>query len=135
MKTLSLDATTRRIQTRKLYRFEEERLGGKPVLKMKTLRKLGRRVWKKHGGRRKLPPIVAGRGDLYNGRLYSYYDGEKIVLARNERRKFVLIHELTHALGCDDHDRKFIQRYCRLLRLHDPSIQRKTLQDLRMMGE
>ncbi len=52
---------------------------------------------------------------MYNGRLYSYFDGSRIVLARNERKVFVVIHELVHAMGKDYHDEKFIDRYFDLL--------------------
>ena len=62
-----------------------------------------------------IPAVVAGKGTRYNGRYYSYYDGERIVLARNERKKFVLIHEMVHALGYDDHDEAFVEKYFELL--------------------
>lgn len=55
---------------------------------------------------------------MYNGSLYSYYQRyDGIMLARNQRNIVVLIHELTHALGYDDHDSAFVNQYCKLLRL------------------
>lgn len=123
----------RRNDTRRLYRFEEESLRAKPILPMATLIKTANRIWEKDG-RGDLPPIVAGRGDFYNGRLYSYYDGEKIVLARNERRKFVLIHEIVHALGHDNHDAAFVNKYHKLLQKYDRTVNRPTLQSLRQLA-
>jgi hypothetical protein len=71
---------------------------------------------------KKLPQIVAGRGDRYNGRFYSYFDGDRIVLARNERKTFVLIHELVHAMGSDYHDDKFVDKYFEMLVSHHEKI-------------
>lgn len=103
-----------RSQTRRLYRLEEEFFRGEPLFPMSTLRKVAKRIWKKSGRSvSSMPKISAGRGDPYNGRLYSYFDGEKIVLARNERKKFVLAHELAHALGHDLHDLPFVRGYLR----------------------
>jgi hypothetical protein len=89
---------------------------------MASVHALARSIWKLSAPDGKpLPKIVAGRGDRYNGRLYSYYDGEKIVLARNERKKFVLIHELVHALGFGYHNSRFVEKYFELLvRFHRP---------------
>lgn len=133
MTKITSKSTKRRVDTRRLYRFEEEELRGRPILPIANLRALARRIWKKFG-KKKLPPVVAGRGDFYNGRLYSYYDGDRIVLARNERRKFVLIHEIVHALGHDNHDRRFVEQYCSLLRRYDSDIGRGTLGELQRLG-
>lgn len=123
----------RRVDTRRLYRFEEEELRGRPLLPISLLRRLARRIWKK-SARRKMPQVVAGRGDLYNGRLYSYYDGDRIVLARNERRKFVLIHEIVHALGNDNHDKCFVKKYHSLLCRYDSKISPVTLASLKCLA-
>lgn len=110
-----------RLFTRRLYNFEEVFFRGKPTLKMATLRKLAVRVWKDEGRDiAKLPRISGGKGVRYNGRYYSYCDGEDIVLVRNERRKFVLLHELVHAMGYDYHNRPFTRKYLELLNKYDP---------------
>lgn len=101
--------------TRRVYTWEATTFRGSREMSMPTLRRLARRVWSDLGVRRPLPKIVAGRGTPYHGRLYSYYDDTQIVLARNERRAFVLLHELTHALGHDDHDVRFYVQYVALL--------------------
>lgn len=123
----------RRSDTRKLYRFEEKILRGQPVLPIGQLRKIGTRIWAKHG-KGAAPEIVAGRGDFYNGRLYSYYDGDKIVLARNERRKFVLVHEMVHALGHDHHDERFVRKYHKLLGVYNRQVGKKTLEGLKRLA-
>lgn len=102
--------------TRRVYAWEMRTFRGAPRLSIHTLRRLAQRVWKDVDARVPLPQIVAGRGTPYHGRLYSYYDGTRIVLARNERQAFVLLHELTHALGHEDHDASFRRQYQQLLR-------------------
>ena len=103
-------------ETRQVYAWEMQTFRGAPRVSIHTLRRLARRVWTDLHVRTPLPEIVAGRGTPYHGRLYSYYDGTRIVLARNERQAFVLLHELTHALGHEDHDASFRRQYRRLLR-------------------
>lgn len=113
----------RRRDTRRLYKFEAEWFRGEPSLPMNVLQELAHDIWKEaghtghyHGDKVKpMPAVVAGKGTKYNGRYYSYCDGERIVLARNERKKFVLIHEMVHALGYDDHDEEFVDKYFELL--------------------
>ena len=113
----------RTLDTRRLYKFEKEWLGGEPNLPMKTLQELAYDIWKEagytgyyHGDKvRPMPTVVAGKGTRYNGRYYSYCDGERVELARGERKKFVLIHEMVHALGYGDHDEDFVDKYFELL--------------------
>lgn len=82
------------------------------------MRLFAAKVWRAHSVRGQvMPRIVCGRGVLYNGSLYSYYqEDDGIVLARNQRTIPILLHELVHALGYDDHDRMFVDAYFRLLR-------------------
>lgn len=109
--------------TRRLYHFEEVYFRGQPTKPIATLRKLGERIWQaKSKKRHKCIPIIAGQGFWHLGRYYSYCDGSKIVLARNERKTFVLIHEMTHALGYDYHDKSFVKAYLQLLIEYDKSI-------------
>lgn len=89
---------------------------------MAKLRRIAMKIWHdlfSTSGRDyyPLPNIRAGRGVKYNGYLYSYYEKYYgIVLARNQRNIVILIHELTHALGYDDHDKAFVNQYFKLLR-------------------
>lgn len=107
--------------TRRLYKFEAEFFRGHVLNKsvpMIDLRRLARQIWLDLDQPIKtLPKIRAGRGTLYNGSLYSYYQEDGgIVLARNQRTIPILIHELVHALGFDDHNRNFVDAYFILLR-------------------
>lgn len=102
--------------TRAVYAWEMHTFRGAKREPIARLRRLAQRVWRDQRTRKPLPEIVAGRGTPYHGRLYSYYDGTRIVLARNERQVFVLLHELTHALGHEDHDSRFRRQYETLLR-------------------
>lgn len=110
----------RTLDTRRLYKFEKEWFRGEPNLPINKLQDLAYDIWCYTGPypfykAKPLPAVVAGNGTKYNGRYYSYYDGERVVLARNERKKFVLIHEMVHALGYDDHDEEFVDKYFELL--------------------
>lgn len=102
--------------TRFVYTWEFTTFRGARRLRMATLRRLAQRVWRDARCRGPLPTIVAGRGTPYHGRLYSYCEDGRIVLARNERQVYVLLHELTHAIGYDDHDAAFLRQYQRWLR-------------------
>lgn len=124
----------RTLDTRRLYKFEKEWFRGEPNLPMKALQELAYDIWKEagytgyyHGDKvRPMPTVVAGKGTRYNGRYYSYCDGERVELARNERKKFVLIHEMVHALGYGDHDEAFVDKYFELLD-HYKVCDRRTL--------
>lgn len=121
------------ITTRRIYKFESDYFRGQPTLPMGELSELAKKVWRRESGSDKpprkygFPNVVAGPGTKYNGRYYSYFDGEKIQLARNERKKFVLIHEMVHALGYDEHDRKFMQKYFELLVAYKVCTRRELL--------
>ena len=85
-------------QTRRLYAWEN----GIPPTKadrdqpMRALRRLAARVARDH--HRAPPVVVAGRWwDSPTG-LVSYNDGDLVVLKRNHRTKWVLLHELAHWL-------------------------------------
>lgn len=124
----------RTLDTRRLYKFEKEWFRGEPNLPMKVLQELAHDIWKEAGHTgyylgdkvKPMPAVVAGKGTKYNGRYYSYCDGKRVELARNERKKFVLIHEMVHALGYDDHDEDFVDKYFELLD-HYKVCDRRTL--------
>jgi hypothetical protein len=103
------------INTRKIYKFEREYFWGEPSLPMKMLQDLANRIWESEGKEEPLPRVVSGKGTKYSGRYFSYFDGEKIELARSERKRTVLIHEMVHALGYDKHDDGFACKYFELL--------------------
>lgn len=103
------------ITTRRIYKFEKEYFRGEPSMPMEVLKDLAKKIWEWEYKEEPLPRVVSGKGTKYNGRYYSYFDGEKIVLARSERNKVVLIHEMVHALGYDNHDADFTMKYFELL--------------------
>jgi len=108
----------RGVDTRRLYRFEAKYFRGtdaSKVLPMKTLRRLANRIWKKYGKGKPLPWVAAGKGTYYGKLWLSYSQGDYIQLARNQRNFLVLIHELIHSMGYDDHDRLFIKTYLKIL--------------------
>ena len=113
----------RTLDTRRLYKFEKEWFRGEPNLPIKALQELAYDIWKEagytgyyHGDKvRPMPTVVAGKGTRYNGRYYSYCDGERVELARGERKKFVLIQEMVHALGYGDHDEDLADKSFELL--------------------
>ena len=123
----------RTLDTRRLYKFEKEWFRGEPNLPIKVLQELAYDIWKEagytgyyHGDKvRPMPTVVAGKGTRYNGRYYSYCDGERVELARGERKKFVLIHEMVHALGYGDHDEDFVDKYFELLDYYKVSSSRE----------
>ena len=68
------------------------------------------------------PQLEFGAGVKYHGRYLSYTQGldrgQKIVLAPGERNFYVLVHELSHALGPSQHGIRFARVYHDLLN-HD----------------
>lgn len=100
--------------TRAIYQIDVHLGHRLPSLPMATLRRLARRVWKEMG-LGPMPIIVAGEG-FRRPRLSYYQEGGRIVMARNQRTRVVLLHELAHALGDDvTHGRAFQNRYADLL--------------------
>lgn len=99
------------VYTRRVYAMEKELEREQVSLPMYALRDIGQFY------ARDEVKIVAGRGVKYNGRLLSYYDGEKIVLARNGRKASVVLHEVAHSLAgfVAGHGPKFMRIYVDLL--------------------
>lgn len=112
-----MDSYKRMVDTRKVYRFEQEIERGARRLPMRDLRALARRIWRENTGRRdRCPAVVAGRGLQFHGRLVSYCLGRsRVVLARNQRTRITLIHEVVHALGPETHGDRFQRRYADLI--------------------
>lgn len=89
-----------------------------PQQSIHDLRRLAARVFREHGVQ---PiPITAGRGLPHRGRLFSYFDWgyePRIVLARSQRTRAVLLHELAHYIvgGGHGHSTRFRKKYFDLL--------------------
>jgi Zn-dependent peptidase ImmA (M78 family) len=85
---------------------------------MRELQRLGLIVWLSHQGMLPMPKIIAHRGIRYLGKRFSYYDPNThtIALARNQRNTLTLMHELVHAMGCENHDSEFVDLYANLLK-------------------
>lgn len=104
--------------TQRVYLFESTLGLGEVEEPIAQLRALARRVWRAESGRRdRCPEVVAGRGYAWpSGGLSSYCEGRRrIVLARHQRCRKILLHELAHALGPTTHGRRFQDRYAHLL--------------------
>ena len=98
------------VKTRHLYGFEEVYFKGtrfSKSLSMNKLRKLTKKIWNTFGHNKKMPELVADSGVFYGGRFISYFE-TNIHLARNQRNVITLVHEITHALGFNDHDKRFV---------------------------
>ena len=112
------------IETRKLYRLEYLFPPEKDS-SMRSLVTLGHHIWEQESKDMKmLPVIVAGQGSYFGDKWTSFcfkLRGEpaKIILSRGQRKRSVLIHEITHALGIWNHGPKFIKRYFDLLVKYD----------------
>ena len=106
------------VKTRNLYNFEEiyfRKTRLSKNLSMGSLRKYAKRVWNVFGKNKQFPKIISSRGDLYCGRYMSYYFKNDICLARNQRDIITLVHELTHALGFDNHGKLFVDMEFKIL--------------------
>lgn len=108
--------------TRKLYHFERRYI--EVVLAgvdepMEDLQALAWAVWHDHTDhRRTLPDVVAGRGIPATGRFVSFQMGQRIELARHQRNRIVLLHEMAHwltPLSKLDHGPAFCRTYFMLL--------------------
>lgn len=108
-----------RVNTRRLYMYEREFLQRQEDrMPMARLRRLAKRIWEGEGRKRPLPRIVAGEGLWYLEAWTSYCDyerGRKIILTAKHRKPLVLVHELVHAMGFEEHTHSFVRRYFYLL--------------------
>lgn len=116
------DPIKQMVQTRRLYKMEEEFYTYRPFssitrqLTLPTLKKLAKKIWSEERPSYKIPTIRFGKGTIHVGRYYSWCDGEVIELAPTQQDKLTLIHELVHAMGYDYHDERFSKRYKQLLK-------------------
>ena len=119
-------AARRAAVTRRMYAWEGKWVPKEPTAPMVELQRLAARIWRENTRRRdRCPAVVAGRGLMQAGRLVSYCLGRcRIVLARNQRTRHVLIHEMAHALGPETHGSRFQNRYADLLIRYADKIRR-----------
>jgi hypothetical protein len=82
---------------------------------MSELKAVAEQVWAKYGKGKPMPRIAAGPGTPHGTKLYSYSQGGYIQLARSQRNLLVLVHELIHEMGYDEHDAGFIKKYLPIL--------------------
>lgn len=81
-------------------------------------RQLLARVWAESGSKRDAPPLVRwGRIHIVPvaSAGYYHYEDHYISLHPTMRSRSVLLHEITHALGYLQHDRRFLTHYIDLL--------------------
>lgn len=110
--------------TKHLYAFEDAFFPKNHYLlksrPLHELRKLAYRVWADYNTNPKYntPWIRFGNG-VYG---LSYYDGNdnSIELCAGQRNIITLIHEMTHALNCGSHNKRFVQLYVELLLKYTP---------------
>lgn len=125
-------AARRAAETRALYAYEARAFRDPQLLQsrpIQELRRLATRVWIAHqSARRERPPeIVAGAGYFQSGRYLSFCEGRRrIVLARHERNRLVLLHELTHALNFATHGAGFRKKYFEIVRSHGGRLSART---------
>lgn len=100
------------LETRALYKFENEYFSGHILCKtkpIKSIRRMARRIMPNP------PKIRVHKGIYYNGRYLSFQCKDGIFLTRNQCEYLTLAHELVHAMGYDYHDSKFVRKYFSIL--------------------
>jgi len=98
------------IQTRNLYRFEDIYFLRTNIVvqrSIKDLQKKMKRIWKEYKNS-DLPILFKSKGTLYCGKWLSYNLENEIHLAPGQRDYLTLVHEMCHAMGHDNHDKKFV---------------------------
>ena len=98
------------IQTRNLYRFEEIYFLKTKIFEqrsMKDLQKKMEKIWRKYKSS-DFPILFKSKGVLYGKKWLSYNVENEIHLAPRQRDYLTLTHEICHALGHDNHDKKFV---------------------------
>ena len=98
------------IQTRNLYRFEDVYFLRTNIVvqrSIKDLQKKMKRIWKEYKNS-DLPILFKSEGVLYCGKWLSYNLENEIHLAPGQRDYLTLVHEICHAMGHDNHDKKFV---------------------------
>ena len=110
------------VDTRRVYLLETKMYYDRRfdyITKQRSLGYLTRyaqKIWKEEGYKQRLPLIRFGKGM----QKYSWCDGDILELAPYQRDILTLVHELVHAIGYDDHDKKFAQKELILLDKYTP---------------
>lgn len=98
------------IQTRNLYRFEDVCFLRTNIVVQRSIKDLQmkmKQIWKKYK-KSNFPILFHSKGTLYGGKWMSYNMENEIHLAPGQRDYLTLVHEICHALGHDNHDKKFV---------------------------
>lgn len=110
------------VNTRKVYAAEAlmyEQWEFDELTKQRSLtylRRLANRIWKGEKCKVSMPEIRFGSGISHGDSQYSWCDGETIELVPTQQDILTLIHELVHAIGCDYHNREFVEIQTYLLK-------------------
>lgn len=105
------------IDTRRVYQLETDMYYDRRFTYITKQRSLGylvkyaKKIWKAEKIKKQIPLIRFGKGL----QKYSWCDGEILELAPTQRDILTLVHELVHAIGYDDHDKKFAAKELVLL--------------------
>ena len=98
------------IQTRNLYRFEGVCFLRTNIVVQRSIKDLQmkmKQIWKKYK-KSDFPILFHSKGTLYCGKWMSYNMENEIHLAPGQRDYLTLVHEICHAMGHDNHDKKFV---------------------------
>jgi hypothetical protein len=110
------------VDTRRVYQLETDMYYDRRfefITRQRSLDYLKRyanKIWKGEGYKNPLPLIRFGKGM----QKYSWCDGKILELAPFQRDILTLVHELVHAIGYDDHDKKFAAKELILLDKYTP---------------
>ena len=108
------------IDTRRVYQLETDMYYDRRfayITKQRSLDyliKYAKKIWKAEKIKKQMPVIRFGKGL----QRYSWCDGEILELAPTQRDILTLVHELVHAIGYDNHDKKFAAKELVLLAEH-----------------
>jgi len=110
------------IDTRRVYALETKMYYDRKfdyITKQRSLNflvKYAQRIWKGENRKTPLPLIRFGKG--LQG--FSWCDGKILELCPYQQDVVTLVHELVHAMGYDDHDKKFARKELMLLDKYTP---------------
>jgi hypothetical protein len=110
------------VDTRRVYQLETDMYYDRRfefITRQRSLdylKRYARKIWTGEKYKKELPLIRFGKGM----QKYSWCDGEILELAPTQRDILTLVHELVHAIGYDDHDKKFAAKELVLLEKYTP---------------
>ena len=124
---LARNRIRKRVGTRHVYDYEHNVLSEIKRLAqprdLNILTNLANKIWAQHyNGKRKIPTIRFGPGDMSHGYPLSYTLGYSLIeLAPGQRDILTLIHELVHAIGPALHGASFTKKYYEILKDYLPA--------------